>query len=45
MGRISLTDNVYASVGDTVSISNNRFLIYYNKIIVLSVIDRIINDS
>ncbi|VAX28050.1 5'-Nucleotidase domain protein [hydrothermal vent metagenome] len=44
MGEINRVDNIYASVGDTVSISNNRFLLYCDKIVVLSIRDTVINN-
>ena len=40
----NLVDNVYATIGDTISISNNRYLLYCDKIVVLSFRDTIINN-
>jgi hypothetical protein len=41
--QIHCVDNVYADVGDTVSIRNNRDLLYCDKLIVLSLRDTLIN--
>lgn len=43
-GEINCVDNVYANVGDTISISNNRDLIYCDKLVVLSFRDTMINS-
>ena len=43
-GETNLVDNVYAGIGDTTSISNNRFLLYCDNIVVLSIRDTIINN-
>jgi len=43
-GEINCVDNVYANIGDTVSISNNRDLIYCDKLVVLSFRDTVINS-
>jgi hypothetical protein len=37
-------DNLYASVGDTLLISENRYLLYSKKIVVLSIRDTVINE-
>jgi len=43
-GEINLVDNVYAGIGDTISISNNRYLLYCDKLVVQSIRDTIINN-
>ncbi len=43
-GEINCVDNVYASVGDTISIANNKHLLYCDKMVVLSIRDTIINN-
>jgi hypothetical protein len=42
--QIDFIDNVYADVGDTVSISNNRDLLYCDNLVVLSLRDTTINN-
>ena len=43
-GEINRIDNVYARVGDTISITNNRNLLYSNRLTVLSIRDTVINN-
>jgi hypothetical protein len=43
-GETNLVDNVYAGIGDTILISNNRYLLYCDKIVVLSIRDTILNN-
>ncbi len=43
-GETYLVDNIYAGIGDTISISNNRYLLYCDKIVVLSIRDTVINN-
>ena len=43
-GETNLVDNIYAKIGDTISISNNRYLLYCDKIVVLSIRDTMINN-
>lgn len=42
--EIFCVDNVYAGVGDTISISNNRNLLYCDKIVIKSLRDTVINN-
>ncbi|MCG6914627.1 T9SS type A sorting domain-containing protein [bacterium BMS3Abin03] len=42
--ELSIVDNVYADVGDTIAISNNRYLLYCDKIVIQSLRDTIINN-
>lgn len=43
-GSINRVDNVYTGVGDTISISNNRYLLYCDKMVILSIRDTMINN-
>lgn len=43
-GEEHIVDNIYANVGDTINISENRFLLYSEKMVVLSILDTIINN-
>lgn len=42
--EIFCIDNLYARVGDTISISNNRYLLYCDKMVVISIHDTILNN-
>jgi len=44
LGEEHRVDNLYAEVGDTISISDNRYLLYCNKMVVLSIRDTMINS-
>ena len=43
-GEIYCVDSLYAQIGDTISISNNRYLLYCDKMIVKSIHDTILNN-
>jgi hypothetical protein len=44
VGTIDRVDNVFAGIGDTISISNNRYLLYCDKMVILSIRDTMINN-
>ena len=44
INQINCVDNVYAEIGDTVSISNNKYLLYCDKLVVVSIYDTVINN-
>ncbi len=42
--EINRVDSIYAEIGDTISIQNNRYLLYCDKMVILSIRDTMIND-
>lgn len=43
-GEEHIVDNLYSGVGDTINISENRYLLYCDKLVVLSFRDTLINN-